>query len=320
MQLPQLCIGNLKPAFPIIQGGMAVRISTAPLAAAVANAGGIGIIAASGLSVAELRKEIRRARTLSAGIIGVNIMYAVSLFAELFKTAVQEKIDLIISGAGFSRDMFAWGRAAQIPVIPIVSSVRLARISEKLGAAAIVVEGKEAGGHLGTTASLAEIVPQVKEKVQLPVIAAGGIVDGADLVQALHYGADGVQMGTRFALSTESNAAPALKEFYLDQSQREFVLIDSPVGLKGRALKNEFTDKLLAGQVEPRRKCQRCLKMCQGTFCIMTALQNAQQGNLKDGLVFIGESLGKIKKIISVQEIFKTLCSEIEGMENFCLR
>ena len=129
MKLPELRIGSLKPVLPIIQGGMAVRISTSSLAAAVANEGGIGIIAASGMSVQELREEIRRARALSAGIIGINVMYAVSTFAELFKTALQEKIDLVISGAGFSRDMFAWGKEACVPVVPIVSSVRLAKNS-----------------------------------------------------------------------------------------------------------------------------------------------------------------------------------------------
>ncbi|MDD2432628.1 MAG: nitronate monooxygenase [Clostridia bacterium] len=313
MKLPELRIGSLKPVLPIIQGGMAVRISTSSLAAAVANEGGIGIIAASGMSVQELREEIRRARALSAGIIGINVMYAVSTFAELFKTALQEKIDLVISGAGFSRDMFAWGKEACVPVVPIVSSVRLAKISEKLGAQALVVEGKEAGGHLGTTSSVAEIVPEVTKSVSIPVIAAGGIVEGKDIVKAFKYGADGVQMGTRFAASQESNAAQKLKDFYVNLSQREFVLIDSPVGLKGRALKNEFTEKLLAGKVLPTRKCKQCLKLCQGNFCIMTALQNAQQGNLKDGLVFIGESIAKIKKIMSVKEIMHSLLKEIEA-------
>jgi nitronate monooxygenase len=310
--LPKLRIGRLKPVLPIIQGGMAVRISTSSLAAAVANEGGIGIIAASGMSSQELREEIRRARALSSGIIGINVMYAVSTFAELFKTALQEGIDLVISGAGFSRDMFAWGKEARVPVVPIVSSVKLAKISERLGAQALVVEGKEAGGHLGTTSSVAEIVPEVKKSVSIPVIAAGGIVEGKDIVKAIKYGADGVQMGTRFAASEESNAAQKLKEFYVSLGKREFVLIDSPVGLPGRALKNEFTEKLISGEIAPLRKCKQCLKMCEGNFCIMTALKNAQQGNLKDGLVFVGESIEKIKKIMSVKEIIRTLLKEVE--------
>lgn len=201
MILPELQIGNLKPAIPIIQGGMAVRISTAPLAAAVANEGGIGLIAASGMTPAELREEIRLARQLTKGILGINVMFAVTAFAELFKTALQEGIDLVVSGAGFSRDMFTWGKEAKIPVVPIVSTVKLAQISEKLGATAVVVEGKEAGGHLGTEYSTREIVPEVRKHVDIPVIAAGGIVEPEDLVNILKLGANGVQIGTRFAAS-----------------------------------------------------------------------------------------------------------------------
>ncbi|MDD2211870.1 MAG: nitronate monooxygenase [Clostridia bacterium] len=315
MYLPELRIGRLKSVLPIIQGGMAVRISTASLAAAVANEGGIGIIAASGMSSQELKEEIRKARALSAGIIGINVMYAVSAFAELFKTALQEGIDLVVSGAGFSRDMFTWGKEAQIPVVPIVSTAKLAKISEKLGAQAVIVEGKEAGGHLGTTCSVAEIVPEVKKSVSIPVIAAGGIVEGQDIVRAFNYGADGVQLGIRFAASEESNAAQNLKEFYVNSGKEDIVLIDSPVGLLGRALRNEFTEKLISGQIAPIRKCKQCLKNCTGNFCIMTALKNAQQGNLKDGLVFAGEFIEKIKRIMPVKEIIRTLLAEVEASQ-----
>lgn len=313
MKLPQLHIGNLKPAIPIIQGGMAVRISTASLAAAVANEGGIGIIAASGMSLQELRAEIRKARSLSKGIIGINVMYAVSAFAELFKTALQEGIDLVISGAGFSRDMFTWGKEANIPVVPIVSTAKLAKISEKLGAQAVVVEGREAGGHLGTNCSIEEIVPEVKKSISIPVIAAGGIVEGRDIVRAIKSGADGVQMGTRFAASEESNAAPNLKEIYVQSGSEDIVLIESPVGLPGRAIRNDFTEKLTAGQITPPAICNRCLKNCKGNFCIMTALINAQRGNLKEGLVFAGEFIEKIKKTMSVKEIIRTLLREVEA-------
>ena len=312
MILPKLRIGQLNPALPFVQGGMAVRISTASLAAAVANEGGIGIIAASGMSPQELREEIRKARALSSGIIGINIMFAVTAFAEMFKTALQEGIDLVVSGAGFSRDMFAWGREAEVPVVPIVSTVKLAKISKKLGAQAVVVEGKEAGGHLGTSLSVAEIVPEVKKAVDIPVIAAGGIVTGEDIIKAFKYGADGVQLGIRFAASVESNAAQKLKDFYVRSGKQDIVLIDSPVGLPGRALRNEFTEKLNSDQVKPIRKCSKCLKYCKGNFCIMTALENAQQGNLEDGLVFSGEGIEKIDKIMSVKEIIRTLREKVE--------
>ncbi len=312
MKLPELRIGNLKPAIPIMQGGMAVRISTASLAAAVANEGGIGIIAASGMSPQELREEIRQARALSSGIIGINIMYAVTAFAEIFKTALQEGIDLVVSGAGFSRDMFAWGKEANVPVVPIVSTVKLAKISEKLGAQAVVVEGKEAGGHLGTDCSVLEIVPEVKESVRIPVIAAGGIVEGRDMVRAIKSGADGVQIGTRFAASEESNAAANLKEVYIRAGKEDIVLIDSPVGLPGRAIRNAFSERIAAGEVFSPAKCNKCLKSCKGNFCIMKALKNAQQGNLEEGLVFAGEFVDKIKKLMSVKEIIRTLLQEVE--------
>lgn len=314
MNLPELCIGNLRPRIPIIQGGMAVRISTAPLAAAVANEGGVGVIAASGMSSTELREEIRKARSLTDGIIGVNIMFAVSVFVELVKTAIEEKIDLIISGAGFSRDMFIMGKEAGIPVVPIVSTAKLAKISEKLGAAAVIVEGKEAGGHLGTDYSMREIVPQVKSAVSIPVIAAGGIVDGKDLAEAIRLGADGVQIGIRFAASTESNAADNLKDFYISAQPEDILLIKSPVGLLGRAIRNKFTDKIEGGDKPyPPQKCVSCLKDCAKNFCIVQALVNAQEGDLDNGLVFSGEFIGKIKEILPVKEIIRSLLQEAEG-------
>ena len=159
LKLPELKIGTKIARVPIMQGGMAIRLSTGALAAAVANQGGIGLIAASGMTPQELRYEIRMARSLSKGIIGINIMFAAKKFAEMVNTAIDEGIDLVVAGAGFSRDIFALGKASGTPVVPIVSSVKLAKISQRLGAAAIVVEGKEAGGHLGTDQSIKEIIP-----------------------------------------------------------------------------------------------------------------------------------------------------------------
>jgi len=316
MQLKELRIGRLRAAVPIMQGAMAVRISTAPLAAAVANEGGIGMIAGTGMSLEELRNEIRRARGMTKGIIGVNVLFAASEFAVLVKTAIEEKIDLVVSGAGFSRDMFAWGREGNVPIIPIVSSAKLAIIAEKLGAAAVVVEGKEAGGHLGTDRSMRDVLPEVKVAVQIPVIGAGGVIDGQDIKEVMALGADGVQMGTRFAASEESNASDEVKDLYVKARKEDVVIIKSPVGLPGRAIRNSFLQLIIAEDKSLEIKsCVRCLKRCSQNFCIMEALNNAcRNGDFRRALVFAGEKVEQIKEILSVQRIFESLlqdaCSE----------
>ncbi|MDP2872116.1 MAG: nitronate monooxygenase [Bacillota bacterium] len=312
MRLPQLRLGNLRPRWPIIQGGMAIRISTGRLAGAVAEAGGIGVIAGTGMSEDELGAEIRIARAIAPrGVIGVNVMFAVRRFAELVQRAIDEGIDVVISGAGFSRDMFAWGRAAKVPIVPIVCSAKLARVSQDLGAAGVVVEGKEAGGHLGTDRSMQALVPEVREAVDIPVIAAGGIVEAADVVRAFEMGADGVQMGIRFAASKESNAADSLKQVYLRATDEDILLIQSPVGLPGRAIRNKFTEDLAAGRVEPSKECSACLKKCSRAFCIREALCRAQQGDVETGLIFSGQYVGRVHEILPAKEIIDRLVRQV---------
>lgn len=313
MKLPELRIGNKIARVPIVQGGMAIRLSTARLAAAVANAGGIGLIAASGMTHPELRYEINLARSLTKGIIGINIMVAASDFAGIVKTAIDAGIDLIVAGAGFSRDIFGLGRESQTPIVPIVSSVKLAKISEKLGAAAVVVEGKEAGGHLGTDISVRELIEPIRAAVKLPIIAAGGILSGKDIVEMLNMGANGVQMGSRFAASLESNAAPSLKEYYLKSKPEDVVVIHSPVGLPGRAVRTPFSKRVMEGSVPPK-VCDSCLKACRHNFCIVRALMRAQQGDLETGLVFTGEYMPRIKEILPVSEIMRQLVDEAEAV------
>lgn len=315
MKLPELRIGNLVAKVPIIQGGMAIRLSTARLASAVAEEGGIGLIAASGMALDELRHEIRLARSLTKGIIGINAMVAARQFADLVKTAIDEGIDLVVAGAGFSRDMFGLGKESGTPIVPIVSSVKLAKISEMLGASAVVVEGKEAGGHLGTDRSMREIVPEISKAVKIPVIGAGGVTSGRDIVETLRLGASGVQMGTRFAASVESNAGPALKEFYLKAKPEDVVIIKSPVGLPGRAVKNPFAEKILEGAAPTPQTCDACLKHCEKNFCIIKALIRAQQGDVETGLVFTGEYIHKIDEILPVKEIFARLIKEAEQID-----
>ncbi|MCQ2373849.1 MAG: nitronate monooxygenase [Phascolarctobacterium sp.] len=313
MNLPTLKIGKLVAKIPIIQGGMAIRLSTSRLAAAVANEGGIGLIAASGMSTDELRGEIRNARKLTKGkgIIGINCMVAAREFLTLVTTAAQEKIDLIVAGAGFSRDVFEIGRKYNVEIVPIVSTARLAKIAESLGASAVVVEGTEAGGHLGTQRSVKEILPEVLAAVKIPVIAAGGAVDGNDVAELLKMHASGVQMGSRFAASEESNGAKELKEFYLKMNKDDIVQIDSPVGYKGRAFINPFSKLALEGHAPKPESCQGCLKKCKHNFCIIKALSRAQQGDVETGLVFTGANMWKIKEILPVKEIFRRIKEQI---------
>jgi len=176
------------------------------------------------------------------------------------------------------------------------------------------VEGKEAGGHLGTDESMRILVPQVKEAVTIPVIAAGGIVDIDDLKEAFGLGADGVQMGIRFAASEEANGAPNLKECYIKADRNDIVLIESPVGLPGRAIRNVFAEKILNGTVEPPQNCEGCLKKCRQNFCIMEALNNAQQGNLDEGLIFSGEYIEKITEILPAAKIIEDLVQKYEAL------
>ena len=317
MKLPQLKIGGLVARIPIIQGGMAIRISTGSLAGAVAAEGGIGVIGASGLAFDELAREIRLAKEKAkGGIVGINIMFAAREFVGVVQTAIKEKIDLIFTGAGFSRDIFKLGSSSNTPIVPIVSSARLASTAEKSGAAAVVVEGKEAGGHLGTDRSVREIVPEVIKAVKIPVIGAGGMVDGRDICEMMKLGVDGVQLATRFVLSEECNASIEYKRVYQNAKKEDVVLISSPVGMPGRALRTAFVNKIV-GKHPPRPiGCDFCLKKCSLEYCIIQALINSQKGDVENGIVFSGENVWKIKdrSIKPVKKIMEELVSEVEEM------
>ncbi len=317
-KLPQLKIGNLVAELPIIQGGMSIRISSGELAGAVAATGAIGVIGASGLGYDELAREIKIARSLAkGGIVGINILYAARDFLGIVETAVREKIDFITSGAGFSRDLFKIGHDANIPIVPIVSSGKLARISEGLGAAAIVCESKEAGGHLGTLdKGTDELLAEVKGAVKnIPVIAAGGLANGCDITRVLKLGADGAQLSTCFILSDECSAAPEYKALHQKTTDPKNVLIiHSPVGMPGRAIRNKLTDRLDKGDYPGVDMCDNCLKSCSARYCIFEKLRNAQEGKVDDGIVFTGDSITRIKnkKIRPAAEIIRDLVKEAQ--------
>jgi nitronate monooxygenase len=304
----------MMPKVPIIQGGMGVGISLSGLATAVAKAGGIGIISGTGITVEELRSHIKTAKDAvkDVGYIGVNVLFAMNDFAEKMKIAIEEKVDFIISGAGISRDMYAWGKEAGIPVISIVSTAKLAKLSERLGASAIVVEGFEAGGHLGTDRPMFDILPEVVEAVSIPVIAAGGIMTGEDIAKAINMGASGVQMGTRFVASEECDAPLSFKQKYVEAKKDDLVLVKTTVGLQGRAIKNKFTD-LISGSDKLRiSKCHDCLKNCSYRFCTLDSLMVSLKGDVENGLVFAGARVHEIKEILPVQQIIDRIVMEYQ--------
>lgn len=305
---------------PIVQGGMAVKVSEAPLAAAVANCGGIGVIAASGLSAVELAEQIRLARRLQKnkdGLIGINAMVAADNFIDLINTAISEGIDLIIFGAGFSKDVFKISIAAKVPVVPIVSSAKLAAVSKKLGASAVIVESGEAGGHLGTDRTTRELIPEIKEVIgdDIPIIAAGGITSGKDIIELMKLGANAVQMGTRFVLSNECTVSDKFKQVLLNATEKDLRIIKSPVGLPGRAIMTPFLERIQRGE-RILSNCKKCMKHCAMNFCIFEALEKARNGDFLNGLVFSGAKVGEFKDILSVREIFDNLITEANAFNN----
>ena len=194
--------------------------------------------------------------------------------------------------------------------MPIVSSVRAAQLAERCGAAAVVAEGCEAGGHLGTDRSIYDILPEIKQQVNTPVVAAGGIVDGFDMAAMVRLGADGVQMATRFVLSQECSVADEFKQVYLQAQEGDMIIIKSPVGMPGRALRTPFTDLIDTEDYKPSTKCVQCLKDCNHSFCINQALVEAKNGNISGGLVFAGKCVVRITEILPVADIFNKTLTE----------
>lgn len=350
--LKELKIGDLIAKIPIIQGGMGVGISLSGLASSVANEGGIGVIATAGIGMREpdfyknfleantraLKEEIKKARELSQGILGVNIMVALSNFADMVKTAIEEKIDIIFAGAGLPLNLPKYLNAdSKTKLVPIVSSGRAARIiSERWFKQynylpdAIVVEGPRAGGHLGFKTeqindpayTLEKLIPDVvmemykfeeKHKKSIPIIAAGGVYTGEDIHKFITLGASGVQMATRFVATEECDAAREFKQAYVDAEKDDVMIIKSPVGMPGRAIKNNFINDINLGKKKQIACPYHCILTCDYTkspYCIVLALINAQKGRLKNGFAFAGETVHKIKEIVSVKKLMALLTGE----------
>ena len=317
MKLPPLKIGPFTASVPLVQGGMSIRVSTSALAIPVAECGGIGTIGGSSIPVEELKADIRKAKKATKGVVAVNIMFAMKNFHNLVMGSIEAGVDMIVTGAGFSRDIFKVGKETNTPIVSIVSSPAFAKLAEKLGAAAIVVEAKEAGGHLGTDIPLRDLFPEIRKVVKkVPLIAAGGITNGTEMAEMMDkYGADGVQIATRFVMTKECSVADTFKQAMLDATKDDITLIHSPVGLPGRALKTPFVQRMLRKEDLKTKDCQyKCLKKCDHFYCISDRLVKACEGDLENGLFFSGENVYKIKDILTVKEVFDQFLSEAEAV------
>ena len=317
MKLPPLTIGSFTAPVPLIQGGMSIRVSTSALAIPVADCGGIGTIGGSAIPAEELIADIQKAKNGTKGIIAVNIMFAMKDFYASVMASIDAGVDMIITGAGFSRDIFKIGKETNTPIVSIVSSPAFARLAEKLGAAAIIVEAKEAGGHLGTDVALRDLFPKIRKVVKkVPLIAAGGITDGYEMAEMMDkYGADGIQIASRFVLTHECSVADSFKQAYLNAKKEDVTLIRSPVGLPGRAIRNPFVKQMEAGEELKAKDCKyKCLKKCDHFYCISERLRMAKDGNVDEGLVFSGENVYKMKELLSVREVFDMFISQAESI------
>jgi len=347
-----LKIGDLKIAVPIVQGGMGVGISLSGLAAAVANEGGVGVISSAGLgllysdfkgnfleaSIHGLKEEIRKAREKTLGVIGVNVMVAMSNFTDMIKTSIAEKVDIIIAGAGLPLDLPSFLKKDSLTkLVPIVSSARAAKIiCEKWKSNynylpdAVIVEGPKAGGHLGFKEEqisdidfrLEKLVPEIVTELKvfedkydkpIPLIAAGGIYTGQDIHDIMKFGASGVQMGTIFVTTDECDASAAFKQSYINASENDIEIIKSPVGMPGRAILSNFIKKVKAGKKQPKKCPFKCIKTCdisKSPYCIIIALINALKGNFDNGFAFAGANAFRATRISSVKEVFQALLKE----------
>jgi nitronate monooxygenase len=348
--MKELKIGHVVANPPIVQGGMGVGISLSRLAAAVARCGAIGVIAAAGIGVLRglpgtqakgLCAEIRQAKAMTDGIIGVNILVALSDYADLADAAVAEGADIIFSGAGLPLDLPRCLKpGSRTRLVPIVSSARALRVITdrwvrryQYSPDAVVVEGPMAGGHLGfkpeqiadPAYALEQLVPAVVAEARrigvesgkpVPVIAAGGIYTGRDIDRFLRLGADGVQMATRFVATHECDAAPEFKQAYIDAREDDIVIIQSPVGMPGRAIRNRFIDEVSSGERKPFSCPHHCIVTCdveRSPYCIALALSNAQRGRLAGGFAFAGANAWRVRELVSVRELITELEREYDA-------
>ena len=354
MKIPKLQIGGIIADIPIVQGGMGVRVSLSSLASAVAEEGGIGTISSIGLGDIEaskleyerisreaLEREIRKAKSMTNGHIAVNFMGVLSNVDDLVMTAVREGIKIIVFGAGLPVKLPGLVEDRSVNLLPIVSSARVTELILRVWdkryertADAIILEGPLAGGHLGFSLeqlsqpekySLDNLLPEVLEAVKayedrygkkIPVIAGGGIFNGKDLARMLSLGASGVQRATRFVCTVECDVSQEFKQAYLDANEEDIVIIKSPVGMPGRAIRNKFLkdlEVLEKLQIKCPYKCLSACKVNEAKYCIAQALVNAYFGDVDHGLIFCGQNAYRIDRIVTVKELIFELLAELEA-------
>lgn len=345
VKVKPLIIGDLVARVPLIQGGMGVGVSLSSLAGAVAAEGGIGVISTAqigyrepdfdtdpiGANLRAIKTEIQKARKIAKeGILGVNIMVATRKYEEYVKSAVGAGIDLIISGAGLPMDLPKLVGDAKTKLAPVVSSVKSAQVIMRYWwkkytrlPDAVIIEGPLAGGHLGFHKDQLEdieglhyddevrdIICKVSETarehgMQIPVIMAGGIYNRGDMEHYLEMGAAGVQVATRFVTTYECDASDAYKQSYIDAKKEDIVIVESPVGMPGRAILNAFIRKAKEGRI-PHGKCHLCISTCkpdETPYCITDALINAVEGKVEDGLLFCGANAYRATRMEHVKDV-----------------
>lgn len=355
MQIPSLNIGDLKIKVPIVLGAMGIGVTRSGLASAVTNAGGLGVISGVNLGYSEpdffdnmleanlrgLRNEIRKAKALTDnGFVGVNFMVAMNRYAEHVKEAVKEGVDFIVSGAGIPTELPEFVKGTSTKIAPIISSSKAAKLITKVwdrkydvAPDAVVLEGIKAGGHLGFSVEdleanhydMVEVVAEVKAVLKpyeekynkkIPLIVAGGVFDGADIMKVLAAGGDGVQMATRFVATKECDASEAFKSAYINAKSEDVKIIVSPVGMPGRAVLNPFLEKVIKGDKPPIKRCVNCIRTCNPKttpYCISQALINAVEGNVNEGLIFSGANVDRIKELSTVPRIFEEVTTYIKA-------
>lgn len=341
MKVEELRIGDLCARIPVVQGGMGVGVSLSKLAGAVAAAGGVGVISTAQIGFRDpefatnpietnlkaIGEEIAKARKLAnGGVLGVNIMVATRRYEDYVKAAVEAGIDLIISGAGLPMTLPSLVRNAGTKLAPIVSSAKSLSVITKYWMKKynrkpdmVVIEGPEAGGHLGFSREEIDsytreaydeeikVILAMTREMEVPAVVAGGVYTREDMEHYLSMGASGVQLATRFVTTEECDASDAYKQAYINAKKEDIVIVSSPVGMPGRAIHNAFLDKVNAGE-RFMRGCRQCIITCKpatAPYCITEALINAVEGRLDEGLIFCGSNAYRAERIERVADIME---------------